>query len=204
MSALDPPAVRRASRAPRPPRGRGTSAGAGAAPSLVAARGARPWLVTAAATAASTYVLDAAATPPASRSRLGRAGGPRSTRCRWSSSPRPTSCWGAGLRVEPRRQLGAAHAHRHEHEPALQGRPRPGAGAPGRRAGPPGRGLGRATSSPSSPRRRRTTPARPGPCCSPTRVAATDAIVFLGGANLGAAAYEYRLARATRRFLDGR
>ena len=35
-------------------------------------------------------------------------------------------------------------------------------------------------------------------------IAATDAILFLGGANLGAAAYEYGLARATRRFLRGR
>jgi hypothetical protein len=34
--------------------------------------------------------------------------------------------------------------------------------------------------------------------------AATDAVIFLGGANLGAAVYEYGLARATRRFLEGR
>lgn len=35
-------------------------------------------------------------------------------------------------------------------------------------------------------------------------VSATDAIVFLAGANLGAAAYEYGLARATRTFLRSR
>ncbi len=33
---------------------------------------------------------------------------------------------------------------------------------------------------------------------------ATDALVFLGGANIGAAIYEYALARLTRSFLDGR
>ena len=33
---------------------------------------------------------------------------------------------------------------------------------------------------------------------------ATDALVFLGGANIGAAIYEYGLARLTRSFLDGR
>jgi hypothetical protein len=32
-------------------------------------------------------------------------------------------------------------------------------------------------------------------------VSAADAIVFLGGTNLGAALYEYGLARATRAFL---
>jgi hypothetical protein len=35
-------------------------------------------------------------------------------------------------------------------------------------------------------------------------VGTTDAIVFLGGANLGAAVYEYLLARATRTFLRSR
>ena len=35
-------------------------------------------------------------------------------------------------------------------------------------------------------------------------VTASDALIFLGGANLGAAAYEYGLARATRGFLRRR
>ena len=35
-------------------------------------------------------------------------------------------------------------------------------------------------------------------------VDSTDALVFLGGANLGAAVYEYGLARLTRTVLDGR
>jgi hypothetical protein len=35
-------------------------------------------------------------------------------------------------------------------------------------------------------------------------IAASEAMLFLGGANLGAAAYEYGLARATHRFLRGR
>ncbi|MCI0486446.1 MAG: hypothetical protein L0229_07580 [Blastocatellia bacterium] len=35
-------------------------------------------------------------------------------------------------------------------------------------------------------------------------VSANDALIFLGGANLGAAAYEYGLARAVRAFLDRR
>jgi hypothetical protein len=35
-------------------------------------------------------------------------------------------------------------------------------------------------------------------------ISAVEAIVFLGGANLGAAAYEYALARATGAFLRGR
>jgi len=35
-------------------------------------------------------------------------------------------------------------------------------------------------------------------------VSAADAIVFLGGANVGAAIYEYGLARATRTFLRRR
>jgi hypothetical protein len=35
-------------------------------------------------------------------------------------------------------------------------------------------------------------------------VDSTDALVFLGGANLGAAVYEYGVARLTRTYLDGR
>ena len=51
-----------------------------------------------------------------------------------------------------------------------------------------------ATSPPRSPRRRRTTPARSARRSSSDSVSSGDAIVFLGGANLGAAAYEYGLA----------
>jgi len=35
-------------------------------------------------------------------------------------------------------------------------------------------------------------------------VSSNDALIFLAGANLGAAAYEYLLARATRGFLRSR
>ena len=96
------------------------------------------------------------------------------------------------------RQLAAARADRHEHEPAVEGavrtRPAP-IEQPARAASGVSRRVRRHRARQGGAR---TTQARSGPRCSATRSTSTDALVFLAGTNVGAAVYEYGVARLSR------
>ena len=163
-------------------------------------RSARRWLATLGATAVSTYALDAVATAAgAALAASGCSTARRTSPCS-ASSPLTYVAWGAGLR----RNLGANWAlleqtgtstnalSKAAHDlAALRGwRPRTRrlAGSAGyvatelaKEAPYYAGAFGAALVSDS--------------------VSSGDAIVFLGGANLGAAAYEYGLAGLTRAFL---
>jgi hypothetical protein len=175
-------------------------------PALVPPRGRSrrgPWLATAAATLVSTYALDAAATAAG-------VGLVASGLLSGLADPVPLvflaatyALWGAGLRVNlaanwvllARTGASTNLLSKAAHDIATA-----------RDAGPRVRRFV-ASAGYAGTELAKEAPyyaGAAGAVLLSDAVGATDAILFLGGANLGAAAYEYGLARATRRFLRSR
>lgn len=193
MPALDVPAADRQTG----PDGR-RPAGPDAAP-----RRMRAWLATTVATVLSTYALDAVATAAGIALVASGALGGLDHPLPLAFLAASYAAWGAGLRVNlaanwallDRTGASTNLLSKAAHDLARA-----------RRAGLRGRRLA-ASAGYVATELAKEAPyyaGASGAALVSDAVAAADAIVFLGGANLGAAAYEYGLARATRRFLRGR
>ncbi len=165
--------------------------------------GTRRWAVTFVATAASTYALDAVATAAgvllAASALLGGADHGlvlvflAAHLCRLGR-------WAAR---EPERELDAARGDRDQHQRAVEGRARPRcARAASLRARRIASAIGYVGTEIA-----KEVPYYAGAFGAAVlsdSVSSNEALVFLGGANLGAAAYEYGLAGVTRTFLRRR
>ena len=177
---------------------RRTAHGTSAAPAKTAAM--RRWGITFAATAISTYALDAVATAAGvllAASHLLR-GVDHALLLGFLTGS--YVLWAAGLAGQPRGELEAARGDGNEYQRAVQGRLRPGEAQDIQCPRTAARGRDRLRSHRAcqggAVLRRRA-----GAALLSDTVTSSDALIFLAGANLGAAAYEYGLARMTRVFL---
>ena len=165
----------------------------------------RRWGITLAATAVSTYALDVVATAAGLRAgRLARSCAASTTLLLLGFLAGTYVAWGAGLRVNLRAPTGRCSSGPGR-APTRSRRPRTTSCGCGRRASARARFaagagyVGDRAREGGAVLRRRLRRRR----CSPTRSPPSDAMIFLGGANLGAAAYEYGLgAPHARRACD--